>query len=410
MNILYLCQVFEVGSDAGSERHFYFCKYAVNRGHHATAITSNVDYKNAQVKLPGLKGAIRRSIDGVDIYYVYSYASFRGNFTKRVIYYLTYCVSSIAQSFRLTRPDVIYAVSTPITVGLLGYVISRLRGIPFVFEVTDVWPDAGVACGVVKNKALIRFIHLIEMFCYRKAVHIVGLTRGICDNIIAKGIERKKVSLITNGVDFSLFSLAGDDSKRIAVRTEFGFGNRFVAMYMGAHGAYNSLDTIVDAAAMLKDDPRFLFVFVGAGDEKAKLQRRVSEHRMANVMFLSPIPRVESAAMLAAADAFVLPNRKGEFFEGNLPNKVFDFLASARPVVVSGAGETPELVMAAGCGRVGTAENSLAMAKSLVELAEMPAVDRTAMGLSGREYVLAHYDRERLSERFLEILAACAKC
>jgi glycosyltransferase involved in cell wall biosynthesis len=409
MNILYLCQVFEVGTDAGSERHFYFCKYAASKGHNVSAITSNVDYKNARVKIPVKSGTISHTIEGVDIHYVYSYANFRGSLSKRFYYYLTYFFSSIALSLKLKKPDVIYAVSTPLTVGLLGYIISRLRGLPFVFEVTDVWPDAAVACGVVKNKIFIKLAHWLEMFCYKKAAHIIGLSRGICDNIIAKGVARGKVSMITNGVDFSIFSLAGDDLKKLAIRMKFGFDDHFVVMYLGAHGAYNALETIIDAVVRLKDDPRFLFVFVGAGDEKPKLQRRVSEQSLTNVIFLPPIPRLESPAMLAAADAFVLPNRKGDFFAGNLPNKLFDFMASARPIVVSGAGETAELVLAARCGRVGRAEDSVAMALALIELAEMPVRERMAMGARGRDYVLAHYDRKRLSERFLEILVEFAK-
>jgi len=409
MNILCLCQLFEVGTDTGSERHFYFCKYAVSKGHTVSAITSNVDYKNARVKIPGAKGTIKRLIEGVDIYYVYSYANFRGSFIKRFYYYLTYFFSSIAQSLKLKETHVIYAVSTPLTVGLLGYIVSRMRKIPFVFEVSDVWPDAAVACGVVKNKTLIKLAHRLEMFCYKKATHIIGLSQGICNNIIAKGVDRGKLSMISNGVDFSLFNLYGDDSKRLALRTKFGFGDSFVVMYLGAHGTYNALDTIIDAAIKLKDDPRFSFVFVGAGDEKPKLHRRVSEQFLSNIIFLPPIPRLESAAMLAAADAFVLPNRKGDFFTGNLPNKIFDFMASARPVVVSGAGETAELVIAAGCGRVGNAEDGLAMAISIIELAEMPVEERMAMGARGRDYVLMHYDRKRLSERFLEILFNAVK-
>lgn len=404
MNILYLCQVFEVGNDAGSERHFFFCKYAVSKGHRATAITSNVDYKNACVKIQGESGTISRNIEGVDIHYVYSYANFRGSFLKRFYYYLSYFFSTIVQSFTVKKLDVIYAVSTPLTVGFLGYIISRLRGIPYVFEVTDVWPDAPVACGVVKNKALIKLAHWLEMFCYNKAAHIVGLTRGICDNIIAKGIDPEKISIITNGVDFSLFNSVQGDVKRSEVRTRYGFGDRFVAMYMGAHGVYNSLTTIIEAATILKDDPRFLFIFVGDGDEKPKLQQRTVEHGLTNVMFLKPVPRIESASLLSAADVFLLPNRKGAFFAGNLPNKLFDFLASGRPVVVAGTGETPELVMAAGCGRVGSPEDSQTMAETLVELAVMPVKERLAMGARGREYVMEHYDRNRLSERFLKIL------
>jgi len=405
MNILYLCQVFEVGNDAGSERHFFFCKYAVSKGHQATAITSNVDYKNACVKIPGDSGTISRTIDGVDIHYVYSYANFRGSFLKRFYYYLTYFFSTIVQSFKLKEVAVVYAVSTPLTVGFLGYIISRLRGIPFVFEVTDVWPDAPVACGVVKNKTIIKLAHWLEMFCYRKAAHIVVLGSSARDNIIAKGISPEKVSIITNGVDFSLFNSVHDESKRGEVRARYGFGDKFVAMYMGAHGAYNALGTIVETASILKDDQRFLFVFVGDGDEKPKLQQRIVDLGLTNVKFVNPVPRVESVALLSAADAFLLPNRKGDFFTGNLPNKLFDFLASARPVIVAGAGETPELVLAADCGRVGSAEDSNAMAEALVEIAAMPVGERLAMGAKGRKYVMENYDRSMLSERFLKIVS-----
>jgi len=411
VKILYLCQVFETGSDTGSERHFYFCKYAVRKGHQATAITSNVDYKNARVKFAGRKGTIVKTEDGVDIHYVYSYANMRGSFIKRFYYYVTYFFSSISEGLKISKPDVIYAVSTPLTVGLLGYIISRLRGIPFVFEVTDLWPEAAVECGVVKNKGLIKLAHWLAMFCYRKSAHIVGLGRSMCDAIIAKGIDKEKVSLITNGVDLSLFADRSiDNAKRMAVRNQYGFGNKFVVMYMGAHGAYNSLHTIIDAAKILKGDERFLFVFIGDGDEKPKLQKCAADNQLENIQFLPPMPRAESPGMLSSADAFVLPNREGEFFKGNLPNKLFDFLASARPIVVAGAGETPELVTAAGAGKCGPPEDSQTMANLLVELANLPEVARMAMGARGRDYVFANYDRDRLSERFLAILSDAVKC
>ena len=407
MNILLLCQIFEIGDGAGSERHFFFAKYAVSKGNQVTAITSNVDYKNARVKILGTTGAVKRVAAGVEIFYVYSYANFRGSFIKRFYYYLTYFLASIIQSFKINKSDVIYAVSTPLTVGLLGYVISRLRRIPFVFEVTDVWPDAAVACGVVKNSVLIKLASCLEMFCYRKAVHIVGLTQGICDNIIAKGIDPSKVTLITNGVDFSLFSAIRDESKVIHLRNELSFHDRFIAMYMGAHGAYNSLHTIIEAALHLKYDCRFLFVFVGDGDEKEKLKAQVTLYGISNVVFLPPIPRSDCVELLACADSFLLPNRKGVYFEGNLPNKLFDYMASSRPIIVTGAGETPKIVKKAGCGIVSDAEDSRAMAESLTELVMMPSKERIEMGARGRAYVLEHHDRSLLSQRFLSILDNC---
>jgi glycosyltransferase involved in cell wall biosynthesis len=405
MKILMLCQIIETGESAGSERHFYFCKNAVQMGHQVTVVTSNVDYKNASVKFPDSSGNVIRTFDGVSIIYVYSYANLRGSFIRRSYYYLTYFIFSAVQSFKVEKPDVIYAVSTPLTVGFLGYIISRIRGVPFVFEVSDVWPDAAVACGIVKNKILINLAHWLEMFCYNKSAHIIVLTRGIYDNIITKGISKDKLSIITNGVDFSLFRFSESIyTRRESLRNKLGFGDRFVAMYMGAHGAYNSLNTIIDAALLLKDDPRFLFVLVGDGDEKVKLEQKVIQLCLTNVIFLRPVPRVDSPLLLECADTFLLPNRKGAFFAGNLPNKLFDYLASARPIIVSGIGETPELVMSAECGMVGYPEDAEAITKSLVKLVEMPVKERLAMGGRGRNFVLKHYDRITLSERFLKIL------
>lgn len=404
MKILYLCQVFETGDSAGSERHFYFCKHAVKNGHSAVAITSNVDYKKAAVKIEGEAGVVKRTFDGVDVHYVYSYANFRGSYLKRFFYYLTYFGSSIACAFKLERPDVVYAVSTPLTVGFLGYLISRLRGIPFVFEVTDVWPDAAIQCGVVRNKFLIYCAKVLEAFCYAKASHIVGLTSGICENIISKGVDPNKVSLITNGVDLSLFSPLVAADQRRAIREKLNISDKFVAMYMGAHGAYNSLNTIVEAAILFKENSDVVFVFVGDGDVRQKQKELVALNHLSNVMFLDPIPRVDSPALLSAADVFLLPNRKGDYFAGNLPNKLFDYMASARPVLVTGIGESPDLVLKAACGKVCAPEDAASMYVRLNELIKMSEAERMEMGMRGRHYVLEYFDRSLLSNKYLKIL------
>lgn len=415
MNVVYLTQVFEAGQDPGSERHFYFCRYLVQHGHRATAITSNVDYKRATPKFPRQGWRVVCQIDDVDVWYVYSYANFRGSLLKRFWYYLTYFLSTILAGLRVEKPDVFYAVSTPLTVGLLGYCLSRLRRVPFVFEVTDVWPDAAVAVGAVKNQAIIRAARWLELFCYRQAAHIVALTQGIRDNIVGKGVPPDKVTLITNGVDSHLFSLGpaagavstprgGDERARL--RQELEIEDHVVCMYLGAHGAYNALWTIIDAAETLRTHPhtRALCLLVGDGDAKRRLQAMVEERGLTNVRFLPPVPRFQAPALLRAADLCLLPNRAGEFYTMNLPNKLFDFLACARPIIVAGYGESAALVRRAGAGRVVPAEDGAAMAQAIVELATLSEAERAAMGNSGRRYVLANYDREQLSQLFLEVL------
>lgn len=402
MHILFISQLFETENEPGSDRNLFFCRQLVKAGHKVTVITSNVDYKRAIPKFPGSGWKTCKTIDGIDVWYVYSYANFRGSFIKRFIYFLTYMFPTFILGMQVSRPDIIYAISTPLNVGLLGTILSKLRGARFVFEVTDVWPDAAVASGVVSNKVLIGAARTLEMYCYNNATKIVGLTQGIINNIAAKGITCDKLALITNGVDLTLFS---DEIvlSRDKMRERNGFRDKVICMYLGAHGAYNSLWTIIEAAEAMKDHKEIFFVFIGDGDVKQGLMDYARVKELSNVTFLPPIPRNQSPEWLVAADIFLLPNRKGEFFQGNLPNKLFDYLASGQPIVVAGSGETADLVAAADAGIIVDAENSQAMADAIKKLAENSETRRT-MGRNARKYVFSHYERRKISDRFLLML------
>ena len=394
MKVLYLAQIFETGSDPGSDRQLFVCRYLVGRGHSVTAVTSNVDYKRAAVKFPGAGWRIQKRVDGIEVSYVYSFPHFRGSFIKRVLYFLTYMGATMVEASMIKGVDLVYAVSTPLTVGCLGYVLSRIRRCPFVFEVTDVWPDAAVAVGVVKNRTLVKAAGILERFCYRKATRIVALTEGIRENIVVKGVPREKVHLATNGVDGNLFR-EGPSAERDAqrLRVELGLQQRFVCMYLGAHGRYNALETIIEAAQVLRDKGHIAFVLVGDGDEKGKLETAVRERALGNVRFLPPIGRIDAPGLLRCADLLLLPNRKGEFFRMNLPNKLFDFLASSRPIVIAGEGESAEVVRRAGAGLVVAAEDGVALAEAILEVEGLDETTRHTMGRAGRQYVLARYDR-----------------
>jgi len=407
MKLLHLTQVFELANDSGSDRHFFFCRHAVRKGWDAVAITSNVNYKTATARYPG-KWLVTREADGVQVRYVYSFAGIRGSLARRVWYYVTYFAATIVDALRQSRPDVVYAVSTPLTVGFLGMLLSKIWRRPFVFEVTDLWPDAIVAVGLMRRGPMLTLAQWMERTCYRNAAGIVALTKGIREGIIAKGIGPEKVSLITNGFDPALFT-AVDDGSRAAVRAKLALrDDQLLCMYLGAHGMYNSLETILGAAEHLRDRNDIAFVFVGDGDQKAPLQQQVEAKGLSNVHFLPPIPRHESVGVLSAADVFLLPNRAGAFYRMNLPNKLFDFLASARPVVVAGEGETAEVVSRAGAGTIVPAEDARAMAGAIADLRDAGAEMRSEMGRRGRAFVHEHYDREKLAEHFVEVIERAA--
>jgi glycosyltransferase involved in cell wall biosynthesis len=404
MKVLIISQIFETHADTGSDRHFYFAKRLVEAGHTVTVITANVDYKNAAPKIAnaGIR-PVAMKVDGIDVRYVPVFTRFRGSFSRRILFFVSFVLSAIGFSLSEKGVDVIYAISTPLSVGVLGSVLSLIKRRPMVFEVTDVWPDAAIQVGVLRQPLVIRLARFLERMSYAQSAAIIALTRGIRDNIISKQVPADRVFLVPNGVDFGLFSPCsiGDARASGAVRS---FDGKFVVMYLGAHGLYNALDTVVGAAALLKHVREILVVLVGNGDEKPRLQRLVDELGLSNVKFLSTVPRSESVRLLAAADVFVLPNRKGRFFEGNLPNKLFDYLASARPIIIAGAGESAEVITEAGAGVAVAAEDPAEVVEAIMAYFLTAPAERETIGQRGRSHAARFYDRATQADILIRVI------
>ena len=411
MKILILIQIFETFNDTGSDRHYYFAKKLVEQGHDVEVITANIDYKNAKKRFQDT-GVVKKNIDGIKINYVPVYSKFRGSFSKRMIFFFSYFLSSIYTALKASKVNIIYSISTPLTVGLLGSIISFIKRVPMVFEVTDVWPDAAMHTKVIKSKNLISLAKMVEKICYKNSSKIICLSKGIQSNIVNKGIPIDKTTLIPNGVDFSLFKSIDKDSKEIkTIKKKYNLDiheQHFIAMYLGAHGAYNSLFTIVEAARNLTNFSSIKVIFVGDGDEKIKLQRYVSENNLNNVNFIGTVNRKESVKILGLADIFLLPNRKGGFFECNLPNKLFDYLASAKPIVVAGQGETSDVIGKSNAGLVVDAEDADAFSSSIIKLFNLPKEERIRMGKSGKDYVSSNFDRKMQFLSFINTLQEAA--
>jgi glycosyltransferase involved in cell wall biosynthesis len=403
MKIAVLVQIFETPLDTGSDRHFFFARHMVQKGHEVVVITANVDYKNAQPRFESKWGVYTRVVDGLTIKYVPVYTGFRGSFFGKLIFFVSYFICSTLEFIKLRHIDMIYAVSTPLTVGFLGSVFSRCRKIPLIFEVTDVWPEAAIQTGFLKSPLLIKIAQWMEIFCYRTAGKIVCLTQGIRAAIIERGIAAEKTELITNGVDLSLFESVSE-TDRIKIRHRYKIGDKINVVYMGAHGSYNSLETICQAALILRNRRDICFTLIGEGDVKASLREFAKINNLENINFIGTVTRSESVKYLASADIFVLPNRKGAFFEGNLPNKLFDYLASSRPLVVTGFGETASVVKDASAGAVVEAENPDALAQAIMDLSDIGNSARQSIGRNARAYVENCYNRIDHAENLVKIM------
>ncbi|URQ73763.1 glycosyltransferase family 4 protein [SAR86 cluster bacterium] len=408
MNILVLVQIFDTPMESGSDRNYFFYKKFCEYGFDVNVITSNIDYKSASPRFPNNNSNLKKNIKGISVEYLNVYTNIRGSFFRRTIFYLSYFFKALKLIIKKKDVDLIYAVSTPLSTGFLGVLASKILKAPLVFEVTDVWPDAAIYSGVLKNKFLIYFLKFFEKICYKNSNKIIALTEGIANNIQDKIRDKKKVLLISNGVDVELFDQISENSRE-NIRKKYDINSKIVCTYLGAHGRYNSLNTVLKAANILKSNHKFKFILIGDGDEKIKLKEKSKKYNLKNIIFLDPIPRSKSLEFLNGSDIFLLPNLKGDFFDGNLPNKLFDYMAAARPIIVSGSRESSELVKKADCGVCVEAENEEAIARNILSLGKMSFEERFEIGRKGSEYVKLHFNREKHSKLLIDIIMGIKK-
>jgi colanic acid biosynthesis glycosyl transferase WcaI len=343
----------------------------------------------------------REKRGAINIVRTYVYAAANKGFLKRIMNFLSFMLSAIFLGTPVVgKPDIIIATSPQFFVAVAGYVISRIKGSKFVFEIRDLWPEEIVAVGALKNKLAIRFLEAIEMFLYRKADLIVAVAEGTLEILKRRGIPATKMALVPNGVDINLFhNCTGGDS----VRQELGLGRKFVAGYIGTHGMAHRLSTVLEAAALLRDRDDFRFLFVGDGAEKNKLMVQAREMGLDNVIFHPQIPRSKIADFYAACDICLVPLRKADLFTKNIPSKIYEIMASSRPIIISTEGESRRLVEISGAGLGSRPEDSQGLSEKILYLSENPDLCGE-MGQSGLAFVLANSSRERLADAYLNLL------
>jgi glycosyltransferase involved in cell wall biosynthesis len=278
-----------------------------------------------------------------------------------------------------------------LTVGLPGRLAAVVRGVPFFFEVRDLWPQSAIVAGVLKEGSRgTRLATKLARWLYDRASKVVAVTRGIRDGLVRDGVPLGRTMLVPNGVDDWMV----DAARRPRPAPPEG---RFTVAYCGAHGKWNGLGQLVDAAAILADEPSIEFVFIGDGDEKQALEARAAAAGLTRVRFLGALPKTEAFDALCRASCCVVVTWNHPFQRMVLANKIFDYLAAGRPVVVGAEGEMAELVREAQCGLVVPPEVPELLADAIRQLAAMDPARRQRLGAAGQRYILEHYRREDLA-------------
>jgi glycosyltransferase involved in cell wall biosynthesis len=339
---------------------------------------------------------------GVDVLRLWVWTSPEKTFKSRMRFYLSYMgMGALAGSLVRGRYDLVYATSPPLFVGPAGLAAALRRRIPFVFEVRDLWPESAVSLGELNSVKAIRAAEVLERFLYRQASRIVVVTDGIRRRLVERGLPAEKLALIPNGADTDLFRF--DPEGRTRVRTTLGVEDKFVALYAGIHGLAQGMESLVEAARLLRRREDIRLVFIGEGPKKALVAQLKEMFDLDNLMLLPEVPVEEMPAYLSAADCSIVPLKDDPVFHGALPSKMFEAWACSRPVVLSVAGEAVEALKRAGGGVIARPEDPVQIAAS-IEYLEAHRQEAERMGLQGRQAVEARYSRREQARQLEEVL------
>jgi len=408
LKITVIHQYFLRPGESGGSRFNEMTRFWKEAGHEVTVIAGQVHYATG-IRAPEYRGhwIVEEDAGGVRVLRCYTPGTYHWGTAGRILAFLGFLLSSVwAVLFRAGRPDVVVATSPPLITAIPGILVRRVRKVPLVFEVRDLWPESAVTTGVLGERGwFTRVLYRLEALAYREADRINVLTPAFQNNIIDRGLApREKIVFVPNGVDLDRFY---PGSSRNVVRKRHGWGESFVALYAGAHGKANCLMQLIDAASLLQGEA-ILIATVGDGSEKAALEEGVLHRGLDNVRFLGPVPKDEMPYYVRAADVGLAVLKNVETFKTVYPNKVFDYMACARPTLVAIDGVARQLVVEeADAGLFAEPENAEDIAAQLLRLNASPELCER-LGRNGREFVELNFASKVLAHRYEDILLKLA--
>lgn len=394
MKIIYLHQYFNTPSQPGGTRSYWFAKALVGKGVDVKMITSD--------KTGNRKRLVSTDkIDDIDVCYINNRYDNSMGVLRRLLSFLRFSFLSLFVVLREKNVDMIYATSTPLTVGIPALFSKWFKKTPYIFEVRDLWPEVPIQMGGLKNGLLKRIAKWGEKTIYRNAEHVVVLSPGMMEGVLSTGIPKEKVSLIPNMSKIDQF-WKRHPNPEIAER--FGIDlNKFNVIHFGAMGIANGLDYIINAAEILKDDKDIAFIFVGNGAVKQQLKKSVEIKELKNVKIIDAQPMDIVSEIVNLCNVSIVPFQNIPILRTNSPNKLFDSLSAQIPIVVNSAGWTKKLVEENNCGAYVDPEKPEEFAELLISWKSNPNYLKS-MGESARELAEKTYDKSILCEKLTVLI------
>jgi glycosyltransferase involved in cell wall biosynthesis len=398
VKILFLADNYPPEVNAPAARTHAHCREWVRAGAEVTVITCAPNFPRGRV-FPGYRNRLCQTevLDGIQVIRVWSYMAPNAGFARRILDYLSFAASAGVASLREDF-DVLVATSPQFFTAVAGLAVGFLKRRPWVFELRDLWPESIVATGAMNRGRTIELLERLEMTLYRSADQIVAVTESFRDQLQARGVDARKIRVVTNGVDRSEFD---------GVTREAGPASKpFRVGYLGTHGLAHGLEVVLEAAPMLAPY-EVEFVLVGDGARKPWLEEEARKRDVAGVRFHDPVPREAIPHVLDGFDACLVPLRDSPTFTSVIPSKIFEAAAARRPILLGVRGEAARIVEAHGAGLTFVPESPSELAAAIRRLIREPGLYATLQ--RGCEDLAAAYDREVLAKSMLAGLEELAR-
>ncbi|HCU2476189.1 TPA: glycosyltransferase family 4 protein [Citrobacter freundii] len=396
--IIYFHQHFSTPRGTTGIRSYEMARRLVNDGHHVTMICGSYDGGVTGINSEFINGRRYGNVDGINIIEFNLKYSNNDGFFKRSLTFISFALKSISLALTM-KYDIVFATSTPLTAGIPGIFARWFKNKQFVFEVRDLWPELPKKMGVIKNPIILGLMSILEFVSYRSAHRCIGLSPGIVNGIVKRGVQPENVAMIPNGCDLEIFN-----SNASPWRPERVEHTDLMAIFTGTHGIANGLDAVLDAAAVLLRRGRtdIKIVLIGQGKKKGELQKRVVNENLTNVIFHDPVDKERLSGLMAASDiGLQLLANVPAFYYGTSPNKFFDYIAAGLPVLNNYPGWISDMLTQNQCGFAVQPDDSEAFANAL----EFAADNREQLRDMGkRSYKLAvdTFERHKLADKWME--------
>jgi len=402
MNLIYIHQYFVTNEGTSATRSYDVSRYLIEMGYSVTMICGLHD-QSSLAPMPWWRLMRRERIDGIDLIVCNARYSNRLGVPGRLWAWLKFAMLATWACLQQRSADLIFATSTPLTVGIPARIAGAVKRIPYVFEVRDLWPEDLLAAGRLKPGLQYKVWQWLETFCYAKARKILLVSQGFHDRLLERGFEADRLSTIVLGADASLFENAQPDQAFIE---RHGLSGKTIAIYTGAHGDANGLTQLVDAAEHLRQRPDVAIVLIGDGKMRPQLKAMAAERQLENIHLLEAVPKQMVPGILAACHIGLMILKQISRPRWVTPNKIFDYMFSGLPSIVNFEGTTAELVEREGIGVASEPGSSEDLAAKIMLWADDPE-QRKAVGRRAREVAFAKFDRKQIAVRLAEVFEEC---